>query len=375
MRRGGFRRFAIGLLAVMLALTLSSCGSQPGPSGGPKIDMSKPFPKGIRGSAKPLIGPADGFRPGGESIGKMGVLCGYSHMGFFDPIVSPGKPTTAHLHTFYGNMSLNENTTKDNILQGERGSCRPGTLDLSGYWVPSLIDTRAGQNTPARPVELLAYYRSGYTGLDSTAMVTPPLGLKIITGDAKATDKIAGKDYRSGRWSCTYPEPQNLRPGQKPPPRVDTGPSIQDHIAPNCPSGYMLNMEFFTPQCWQGWRDAAKTDPILDSPDHKSHIIYDRNGEGCPASHPVVLPSLTTVFRFQIPDGATGKDMRLSSDMYDTSKPGGYSLHMDWFNGWEPTTIEKFMNWCIRPGRDCVNQPAEKERWTTYEEQPSNEIP
>ena len=42
-----------------------------------------------------------------------------------------------------------------------------------------------------------------------------------------------------------------------------------------------------------------------------------------------------------------------SSDMYDASLKGGYSLHADWFDGWDPDVMQRWVNNCDRAQVDC----------------------
>ena len=44
---------------------------------------------------------------------------------------------------------------------------------------------------------------------------------------------------------------------------------------------------------------------------------------------------------------------RLSSDTYDKSIPGGYSMHGDWFNGWKADIMATFVANCDRASKDC----------------------
>lgn len=103
-----------------------------------------------------------------------------------------------------------------------------------------------------------------------------------------------------------------------------------------------MGMSF--PQCWNG-RD-------LDSPDHESHTSAPVDG-ACPASHPVALPEISVHLRYDIQDRSDPQHWRLSSDMYDKAKPGGLSLHADWFNGWDPLVSKSFVENCVGKSLDC----------------------
>jgi hypothetical protein len=120
---------------------------------------------------------------------------------------------------------------------------------------------------------------------------------------------------------------------------------------PDCEPGTTgLLSELMFPQCWDGQH--------VDSPDHASHMSYAAQDQTppyakhCPASHPVPLPSLT--FNIWYPVGASGTAAwRLSSDMYDASLPGGYSMHGDWMDGWEPKISDAWAKNCLEASKDC----------------------
>ena len=98
------------------------------------------------------------------------------------------------------------------------------------------------------------------------------------------------------------------------------------------------------PQCWNG-KD-------LDSPDHQSHMAYPVNG-ACPGTHPVAIPEVSFQVRYSVPRGVRSSEWRLASDLYDPSKPGGYSAHGDWFEGWKREFAETFVKNCDQARRDC----------------------
>lgn len=98
------------------------------------------------------------------------------------------------------------------------------------------------------------------------------------------------------------------------------------------------------PQCWDGVN--------LDSPDHKSHLS-NRSGGLCPSSHPVPIPEITFTVRW--PTGTAGAaGWRLSSDNYQyNGSNAGYSVHADWFNGWNESTPNAWPQNCIWGLKDC----------------------
>ena len=271
-----------------------------------------------------------------EHDGAFRVLCNWSHMSFDDPIVYPAQPGVAHHHTFFGNTGIDAYTTTDNIRSKGNATCRGGTINMSAYWVPSMIDTAS--HRPVVPKSLLVYYKSGmYVYMNDGRVMQPmPKGLKMIAGTS--TSSTPG----NGSFDCLMPVLGITRIGT-------SGTSIPTR----CQQGDDLRTVLVFPQCWDGVN--------LDSPDHKSHMSFPIKywtGDPlrqyrCPASHPVVLPQITYVTSYEVPAGGNTSGWRLSSDVYDASQPGGYSLHGDWMNGWDPAISDLWGTTCIRDRRNC----------------------
>ena len=263
-----------------------------------------------------------------SDIGQFRIPCAYSHMAFDDPIVYPGRPGAAHLHTFFGNTGTNAASTEQSIRDTGNSTCLGGTVNRTAYWVPSMIDTVTGK--PIAPDFAVFYYKQGYTLAPSSIIQPMPAGLRMIAGD-----------------------PTNSKPGS-PGVRFKCigGPnSSNDHYGseiPNCDVGALVIQEIFFPQCWDGKN--------LDSPDHKSHMSYVVQvgaGYACPATHPMALPQVTFNISYTVQTKDSPKAWRLSSDTYDTSLPAGYSSHGDWFNGWKKDISDLWNAACVQATRDC----------------------
>jgi hypothetical protein len=252
-----------------------------------------------------------------DGVGAFRSVCEFSHMNYDDPIVFPGQPGKAHLHTFFGNTSAVANSTAASLRATGNSTCRGGVINRSAYWVPALLD-HLGR--PVKPEYMDIYYKSGYNGISADEIKPFPRGLRMVAGDQRATAP-QGNAY----WGC------------------------RDHYIgrvgniPDCPADDKLAMIIEFPQCWDGKN--------LDSADHRSHMAFPNNG-ACPSAHPVPIPAITFNIYYDVANG--GSDgYRLSSDMYDASMPGGYSIHGDWFEGWEGQIVLTFVNRCIRRGLDC----------------------
>ena len=293
------------------------------------------------------------------------VNCDFSHSDYDDPIVFPGMDGAAHLHRFYGNMLLDENTTLTSLFTTGDSSCQGNKLNRSAYWIPALIAPSYNPDTGARLTDSkgdpawkavpavvgnddvaheIFYYSAGVDELDTIDPI--PLGLRMIAGEGSAGPD-AQQDTAIVRWHC-----QSWESSDASNPRWST--SIPECLAPD-----RLRMDIFFPSCWDGQN--------LDSSDHKSHLTYPTvtsgfpNGTFCPATHPVAIMRVSFHYAWGVtpdvydPVTMTSKGWRIASDTYDVDEtnPGGMSLHGDWFNAWHPEALEAILTECIQKELDC----------------------
>ena len=262
-----------------------------------------------------------------NGTGQFRMSCEFSHMGFNDPIVYPNQQGVSHLHTFFGNTAVDHTSTRTSIETKGNSTCAGGTANRTGYWVPTVIDTKDG--TPLKPSRIMVYYKSNF--LPDTKVKAYPAGLRMITGDMKSTGP---QDWIY--WSCIRPDFSEQKRSTS--------------IPANCAAGNSIEVTISFPECWDGVN--------LDSVDHKSHMAFTRwDGVNqktfCPSSHPVQVPHLTQKLYYNIVEtGATAR-WRLSSDNYGAEKLGGYSMHADWFNGWKPEVQDIWIKSCLQANRDC----------------------
>ncbi len=285
------------------------------------------------GSIPPAAAPGDW-----EQDGAFRLLCNWTKMSYDDPIVHPNQPGTAHHHTFFGNTAIDAFTTPENIRVKGNAGCRGGTVNLSGYWVPSMIDRSTSK--PLAPQSLLIYYKTGaWTYMNNGSLIQPlPKGLRMVGGNpsgVNATNAV-------GFFICMSADGNST-------PRDGT----KGNTIPNCAAGDILRTKIDFPQCWDGQN--------LDSPDHMSHMarpthLFSNNPMTqaiCPETHPVVLPLITFAVDYLVPAGADTSNWRLASDTYDAALPGGYSLHADWMNGWDPAISDLWGVKCMQERRNC----------------------
>ena len=254
-----------------------------------------------------------------QDTGAFREPCTPSHFAFDDPIVFPNQPGKSHLHLFFGNTGASAATTATNITTTGDSTCAGGTLNRTGYWVPAVIDIRTG--APLVPTEQLFYYKGGYLGVPMSSIKPFPAGLRMIAGSS--TNTADSTDTSVVRIWC------------------EGGDGTPRRYIPSCNKGEQLSFTVIFPQCWDGVN--------LDSPDHKSHMAYANNG--CPSTHPVALPEVSLIVRYTVAESGTDTYLKLSSDNY--SGVGGYSMHADWFNGWDTSILNEWVTNCINPSKDC----------------------
>ena len=271
-----------------------------------------------------------------NSGGEFRIGCAYSHMSNDDPLVYPNQQGAAHHHTFFGNTSVNFKSDLNTFGAVGNSTCFGGIMNRSAYWVPSMINTET--NEPIVPNDsALIYYKSGV--IDGTLIKAPPKGLRMIAGNAKATNNSV---YNNTGFTC-HPGPNSTRTSW---PRTMEIPS-----GSKCETGDDLMFSVFFPQCWDGVN--------LDSPNHKDHMKYPSHRTDqlpnfyCPATHPIAIPQITVNVHFRVTSVDKLEKWRLASDNYTfNGTNAGYSAHSDYVEGWDRTAMEGIIKNCINGKKD-----------------------
>ena len=94
------------------------------------------------------------------------------------------------------------------------------------------------------------------------------------------------------------------------------------------------------PQCGDG---------RLDSADHISHMVY-AGDNGCPKDHPRVFPRLFIHAKY---DTSLSANSQLAPASGDASSDPATGFHADYFEAWQPDTLQFFVDRCIRAGINC----------------------
>jgi len=292
----------------------------------PYIDNSKIPAPSIGFSAARIKASTEAPKQNTNGTGQFRITCDFSHMNYDDTIVYAGQKGAAHLHLYFGNTLVDYASTQASIERTGNSTCSGGTANRTGYWVPAVIDTKDG--TPLKPTKILVYYKSDV--IPNGDVKPYPAGLRMVAGDMRATAPQKQVD-----WGCLGPL---------------VGEQRFTSIPANCPVGHTVEATINFPMCWDGKN--------LDSADHKSHMaftVWDNTEKKvtCPATHPVQLPGLTEKVQYTVTEAGSTARWRLSSDNYGTEKPGGYSIHADWFNGWDAKVQETWVKNCLQANRDC----------------------
>ncbi|RTK95344.1 DUF1996 domain-containing protein [Candidatus Saccharibacteria bacterium] len=301
--------------------------------------------------------------PGGyqthNSQGQFRFFCQYSHFNYDDPIVYPpinGVPQVnkAHLHMFWGNSRMDASTTDANIMTRGGSSCAGFEANRSGYWMPAVLD---GSNRAVIPDNILIYYKSALNAAAQTKV--KPQGLKMIAGNAKGNTDSSLFHVNGVIWACytgslnytyvgsTIPDncPANTRENA-----VNSYTKQKDPNAYNSADTFPIKLQalVFFPAC-------VKVDgsgkPVLDSPDHKSHVAYF-SGSSCPSTHPYMMPQVS--YHVSWSGTLDYSQWKLSSDAM-AGVADGFSLHADWYGGWTTDVMDHWIKGCINQQLNCSN--------------------
>jgi hypothetical protein len=284
-----------------------------------------------------------GAIPRSEAPGVEGAfrfVCTPSHNAYDDPIVYPGQPGKAHLHTFFGNTGTNANSTYQSLRTSGESSCN-NLLNRSAYWIPAMMN---GSGRVVMPNLISIYYKRAPQGSKfcappyAQACLPLPRGLRYLFG-YHMTDPAKSDPARMRWFNC------------------DGAGAVSGQFATmaaalkGCPVGARVGAIIVGPNCWNG-KD-------LDTPDHRSHMAYQfYNGQllnpVCPSTHPYLLPFFEAAAWYTV--DATANAWHFSSDRMAgmPDLPAGTSFHADWFGAWDDTIQNLWTVNCIDKALSCT---------------------
>jgi hypothetical protein len=271
-----------------------------------------------------------------DPVGAFRFTCGPGQIGWVDPVMFWKLPGRSHLHQFFGNTVVTDDSTYETLRTTGDSTCI-NRLNRSAYWLPAMMMKWAdGRVMVLRPDYAVVYYKRVPKGAPECqpgaaalkGCVTLPRGLRFVFG-YDMVNRLNPENANPGQFSCT-----------------NGGASwrYMDEAQAACPAGQHLEWAIGTPDCWDG---------RLDSPDHRSHMSYARRWPDgkllCPASHPYKVAQFTlkTSYRMAAGDGK----LSWSSDGAD-DRPGTTS-HSDWFGAWDDDVLDLWHARCIDEHRNC----------------------
>ena len=259
----------------------------------------------------------------GGAVGAFRFISNVAKLGYIDPIVHPGTVGKSHLHLFWGNTEVNENSTFESLASSGESTSQGSLLNRSAYWVPALvIDGMVWQ-----PDWISNYYKLNSPehlssrGINSDGIRPYPNGMKLVFGNTHH-----GSLSNRIKWKAHGPNEEVKGEGR----------TLAD-IAPLMSPGDTMIVSISAGMFWDG---------RLESEDHRSHvtrgILNPNSGQyEQPLSHPYVIPTVTFSLGFTVPSEITDvKRVRLDSDM--VNMPAGHSFHADIFTAHHPIALS---NW------------------------------
>ncbi len=332
--------------------------------------------------------------PATEEV-KARFVANRSRDSFDDPIRNSRQPGTSHCHTFFGNTTTNAYSTyaslrtQANLLAAQSkpaSTAAGGPYNATAYWHPCIIKPNAfgdGKNYVVRAAFYTIYYVENPATPAAQAMRIPR-GMRYVLGvnmddpdDTIIKAQIATANAQSGTagryaypaapfgngwigYRCLSADQNTLIPytvegGGNNYPAFKTAGGA-DPWGGNCNAGKWLVAEFNGPNCYDGTN--------IWSPGGYKHFrrkITDNVGtastKGCPNGW-FYLPAISLTMFFKHQGFADYGTWYLSSDAMATTKrqlltPGadpmrpGESMHTDWMNGWDDTTLMKWHNFCF----------------------------
>ena len=191
-------------------------------------------------------------------------------------------------------------------------------------------------------------------------MVAFPLGFRMIAGDFRRRNaSMCDVTKPMSSWNATDMSQDCLAAKAvgmnclKYSPAFQTEGSMQYNYLRNssfvrstCVDG--LRAEILFPSCWNG-RD-------IDSPDHKSHILYPSLGKTgvCPPGFPIRTPTLfyETIWDVHVFANEPGEFVFANGD------PTGYGYHSDFMAGWNVTLLQSAINTCTNSSGNLQDCPV-----------------
>jgi hypothetical protein len=260
-----------------------------------------------------LVVPAQAAQPGAIFSGQY-----TGQTANVDPIVSPGVPS-AHPHVFVGAYPVDMTETTADLRT------KPTTFaeqsNHSAIWVPEVREDGValcmGTTSSCGGKDALVYYRCVWSDAVCSTLPSFVDDTRFVIGNANATSAADNPVFRNGLGGF----------------RCGTGGGAFSATPPTtCDSGVLVL--------------SATAGPCINS--DGTATAFPTNGN-CPSGFTKGV-RVQQYFRFWVGTGAVG-NITLGGNP-------SYTLHSDYFFGWDRAAFENFMDRCIRANVDCGKNPS-----------------
>mmetsp|Transcript_10674 Transcript_10674/g.22592 ORF Transcript_10674/g.22592 Transcript_10674/m.22592 type:complete len:491 (-) Transcript_10674:97-1569(-) len=255
-----------------------------------------------------------------------------------DPIVNPGQ-CSSHVHSVFGAASFGDTITDADLMDPieTSGNVVP---NRSLYWAPSMyIYDPSTALYHLVPTHARAYYRVQNRFKDVTNPF--PLNFRVVIGDAnRKTRYYPGEERDNVYWTQ-----RGKRPDSNSQDHSSWGEFIASH---GLDAGTFIEMKTVYPECVAV---DAYGRPLLDSPDHRSHVQYIRRQQPCPPEFPYRVPMLDIEFRYELDKMWETLDPKVVQNpqnwFLSTGDRTGAGAHSDFISGWNTAVLDEAIQTCV----------------------------
>jgi hypothetical protein len=306
-------------------------------------------------------------RQGAQTMLRFG--CAQVVIDRLDPLVNPGQMPSPHVHQIVGGNAFNASMTTGDVSSGASCTTCAFSDDFSNYWTANLyFKARNGSYKRVKQLGAARQFNDDFsTKIDGGVLV-----YYVSAQPGKVQAFKPGFRMLVGDPSRREPDPKQKMQNCY---RCYTGPNFGGDTAAPCADGKLdtaglpkdickggIRSNIHFPTCWDGKN--------VDSPDHKAHVAYPKNGPAnflslggdCPASHPVRIPQLmyevvwdTTPFNNKAEWPADGSQPFYFSYGDNT----GYGQHADYVFGWKGNSLQTGMDATNCFGAKCKDMKTQ----------------
>jgi hypothetical protein len=311
---------------------------------------------------------------GADIMGAFRMECFSAARGVIDPEVYPNQKGRSHIHSFVDATFITPNATYASLRNHGGSTCGSGgahSVNKSLYWQPAMLDG-AGHVIVSWYHEL--YYKrqplsssfctpgnADFVGGTGGSCIGLPNGIRFIFGYNFATGLGGPLDAPQPgggpaiiKYGCSSPTEVGIDLDPGTPGNQSTTIHLSDFYGGVCPIGYQVNVAATAPNCWDGVN--------LDSSNHRTHLVNpsvlktDHLGGlffACDDAHPYAIPDFQWS-EFYISDAnlVAGKWHLSSDEMVHGALPGS-TMHVDYFEGWDPAAKLEWLTYCIDQHSSC----------------------